>query len=101
MSESTGGLFIQSGSLAVRIHSVVEIIEVRCNVSSTCLDQGKVGALKEANEVIETMSIGVKGFWGFLQFAQKENPLPRMQLCGNTRIELPSYLIHVEELPGT
>src|SRR5258708_10368225 len=89
------------GALPFRIRSAVEIVEVRCNVSSTGLDQGKLGTLKEANKVIETTSIGINRFWGFLQFAQKEDPLSRMHLSGNARIELPSYLIHVEDLPDT
>jgi hypothetical protein len=88
-------------ALPFRIRSVVEIIEVGCHISPTGLDQGKIGLLKEANEVIEATSIGVNRFWGLLHLTQKEDPLSCMLLRDNTRIELPSYLIHVEELLGT
>src|SRR5258706_16365507 len=60
-----------------------------------------MGLLKKCNEVIEATSIGIDRFWGLLYLAQKEYPLSCMLLGGNTRIELPSYLIHVEELLGT
>jgi hypothetical protein len=81
-----------------QIRSAVEIIEVCCHISSTGLDQGKIGLLKKANEVIKATSIGVNRFWGLLHLAQKENLLSCILLGGNTRIELPSYLIHVDEL---
>ncbi len=41
------------GALPFRISLVEEIIEVGCNVSSTYREQGKLGTLKEAIEVIE------------------------------------------------
>src|SRR5258706_8539219 len=86
---------------AFRIRSAMEIIEVGCHISPTGLDQRKIGLLKEANEVIEATSIGINRFWGLLHLAQKEDPLSCMLLCDNTRIELPSYLIHMKELLGT
>ena len=81
-------------ALPFRIRSVVEIIKVLGNISSTSLDQGKIGLLEEANEVIEAPCIGVNRFWGLLHLTQKEKPLSCMLLCGNAMEELPGTQCH-------
>jgi hypothetical protein len=89
---------ILHGTLAFGIYSAMEIIEVRCNVSSAGFYQRKVGTLKEADQIIQATSIRIDGFRGFLELAEKGNPLPRMFLLRYSRIEVPAYLIHEEML---